>query len=318
MRPLAAVLAIALSAASVEAADRYLVATRSDARETPLRLLRDSGEFRSHDVRPFWSVKAFAADLTADEVAELKRSADVRYVSAVVERHASVEDSGPPLSGQPRAAVIHADSSTYSTAQTIPYGVTMIRAPELWELTKGGGPVNVAILDTGIDATHADLAANYAGGYNIYKHLAAPTDDNGHGTHVAGIIGALDNNFGVIGVAPEVRLWSVKVLDRTGFGTDENVIAGLEWVIDKKHEVGGDWIVNLSLGAPYSSPVEQETFRRVIAEGILVSAAAGNRGEESVQYPAGYDGVIAVGAIDAKDNLASFSDHGPHLSVVAP
>src|SRR5947209_6468574 len=285
MRPLAAVLAIAVSTAPIEAADRYIVATRSTPREAPLRLLRDSDEFRTHSVRPFRAVNAFAADLAADEVAELKHSADVRYVSPVVERHVSVNGRLPRK----------ADGSAYATSQTIPYGVTMVRAPQLWEMTKGEGPINVAILDTGIDMTHPDLAANFAGGYNTFTHSADPIDDNGHGTHVAGIIGARDNGIGVVGVAPEVRLWPVKVLDRTGFGTDENVIAGLEWVINKKHEVGGDWIMNLSLGSAFPSAIEQEAFSGVIAEGILVAAAAGNMGDASVQYPAGYDGIVAVG-----------------------
>ena len=301
-------LGIALFAVSAEAADRYLVATRRAPREVSVRMLRDSDELRSHAVRTFESVNAFAANLTSAEVAELKRSAGVRFVSPVVERHAS---------GQPRAAFLHPDGSIYTTTQTMPYGVMMIHAPELWPLTKGGA-VNVAILDTGIDIRHPDLAANYAGGYNTFTPSSEPYDDNGHGTHVAGVIAAVDNNIGVVGVAPEVRIWGVKVLDRTGFGVDENVIAGVDWVIRKKREIGGDWIMSLSLGASYDSQVEHEAIDRVLAEGILVTAAAGNRAMEEVQYPAAYDGVIAVGAIDSADKLALFSDHGPHLGVVAP
>ncbi len=320
MRSVVALLVSTLLTSSLSASEtaRYLAATRQPARTAQLRMLRDPDDVRAHAVREFAWVKAFAADLTADEVAELKRSPEIRYVTPVVARHASVEDSGPPLSGQPGAAVLHSNGSVYASSQTVPYGVTMIHAPELWPLTKGGGPINVAILDTGIDTKHADLAGNLAGGYNTFTKTNDPTDDNGHGTHVAGIIAALDNGIGVVGVAPQARIWSVKVLDNTGFGADENVIAGVDWVISKKHELGGDWIMSLSLGASQSSAVEEEAFKRVIAEGIIAVAAAGNRSFPDVEFPAAYEGVIAVGAVDSTSTLAIFSDHGPHLSVVAP
>lgn len=261
------------------------------------------------DVRTFDSVNAYAATLTEAEVADLKRSGDVRFVAPVVPRYASDITS-------PRTKA--ADASAFSASQTIAYGITMVHAPELWKLTKGAGPINVAVLDTGIDAKHPDLAANYAGGYNTFDPNAQPVDDNGHGTHVSGIIAAADNGIGVVGVAPEVRLWSAKVLDKFGFGSDENVIAGVDWVIRKKHELGGDWVINMSLGAPADSPVEHEAVNRALAEGILIAAAAGNRSFPDVEFPAQYAGVIAVGAVDATQTLAGFSDRGPHLSIVAP
>jgi len=318
MRPLTILLAIALSTASVEAADRYLVATRHAPRATQLRMLQESDEFRSHGIRAFESADAFAADLTASEVAELKRSSEIRFITPVFERHASVEGSDPPLSRQPMAAALHTEGSPYTSSQTIPYGISLIHAPELWPLTKGAGPINVAILDTGIDTKHPDLAANFAGGFNTFTNTDDPTDDNGHGTHVAGTIAAVDNNIGVIGVAPQVRIWSVKVLDKTGIGLDENVVAGLDWVINKKREIGGDWIASLSLGSSQNSPIEEEAFKRVLDDGVVVVAAAGNRSFNDVEFPAAYDGVIGVGAIDSTMALASFSDHGPHMSVVAP
>ena len=272
-------------------------------------MLRDADDFRSHAIRSFASVEAFAADLTSDEVAALKRSPEVRFVSPVVPRYASAEDT---------RLVRSPNGSAYTATQTMPYGITMIHATELWRYTRGAGPINVAILDTGVDTKHPDLAPNYAGGFNTYAPGADPTDDNGHGTHVAGTIAAVDNDFGVVGVAPEVRIWCVKVLDRTGFGLDENVIAGLDWVIAKKRAIGGDWIMNLSLGASQNSPVEEEAFQRVLAEGIIVVAAAGNRSFPDVEFPAQYSGVIGVGAVDPTATLAIFSDHGPHMSVVAP
>src|SRR6266849_171188 len=305
MRLLPLLLATGLTAGPVVAADRYLVATRKAPRSTELRMIRESSEFRSHAVRAFDAVDAFAADLTADEVAALKRSSDVRFVTLTVERHALADLQAAP------------NGSPYRAAQTVPQGLTMIHAPELWPFTRGA-PINVAIVDTGIDTKHPDLAANYAGGYNTFDQSDDPTDDNGHGTHVAGTIAAVDNNFGVVGVAPEARIWSVKALDRGGVGVDENIVSAIDWVIKKKRAIGGDWIMSLSLGAALSSPVEEEAFKRVLAEGVIVVAAAGNRGFSDVEYPAGYAGVIAVGAVDSTAKLAGFSDHGPRLSVVAP
>src|SRR5689334_11536384 len=136
MRPLAiSALALALFTGSVEAAERFLVATRTAPREAPLRMLRDSGEARTHGVRAFQTVDAFAADLTPAEVAQLKASPDVRFIAPVVERHASGVTA-------PRAK--SSNASAYSASQTVPYGITMVHAPELWRLTKGAGPVNVA------------------------------------------------------------------------------------------------------------------------------------------------------------------------------
>ena len=309
MRPVQVLLALALVATPSFAADRYLVATRKASRNVDLRMMREAGEFRTHAVRAFDAVDAFAADLTSDEVAALRRSPEVRFVTLAVERHL--------LSDSPR---LHVDphGSPYRGTQTLPDGIRMIHAPELWQYTRGAGPINVATFDTGIDTKHPDLAANYAGGYNTFTQTDDPTDDNGHGTHVAGTIAAVDNNFGVVGVAPQARIWSVKVLDRTGFGLDENLVAGADWLIKKKREVGGDWILNCSLGASLNSPIEEEAFKRVVAEGIVVVAATGNRGIDQVEFPAGYDGVIAVGAVDSTSTLASFSDHGPRVVVVAP
>lgn len=307
MRPITPLLAVALFSASLSAAQssRYLVATREAPATTQLRVLRNDEIARRQNVRSFEWVRAFAADLTPDEVAALKRSPDVRYVSAVVERHASSE--GPLPNG-----------SVYAASQSMPYGVSMIHADELWPLTRGGQEINVAILDTGVDSRHPDLIANITGSYNTFTKTGDVMDDHGHGTHVTGILAAVDNKIGVIGVAPEARIWSVKVLDKTGFGADENVVAGIDWVLNKKREIGGDWIMSLSLGSSQNSPVEEEAFERAVAEGLIVVAAAGNRSFPDVQFPAAYPGVIAVGAIDATGALASFSDHGPHLSVVAP
>jgi subtilisin family serine protease len=310
-RLLAFLLAVALALPAIAApAKRYLVATKRPVRQTPLLLVRDAEAGAAHHVRRFEAVAAFAADLTDDEVAELRQSSEVRSVDEVVERH--LLDVAP-------GAKLAADASKYTTEQVVPYGIDLVRAREVWPVTKGGGGlINIAIIDTGFDRKHPDLFPNYAGGYNALTKSDDPTDDNFHGTHVAGTIGARDNAIGVVGVAPEAHIWSVKVLDRNGSGTDESVISGVDWVIAKKKEVGGQWVMSLSLGSDKSSVVEAAAFGRAAEAGILTFAASGNDGTNVLGFPAGYDSVASVGAVDAKSVRAAFSTTGPTLTFVGP
>jgi len=288
---------------------RYVVLTRQVPDDIEKRLFQDAGEHR-RSVRTFRNAHAFAADLTDEQVSELRASRDVRSVTPVVER--SLNDATPP------SAKIASPTENHSTKETIPYGLDLVHARELWPFTKGAGDVNIAIVDTGIDFDHPDLKANYAGGWNVYTQTAEPRDDHRHGTHVAGIVGAVENDFGVVGVAPQVHIWAVKVLNDKGIGTDENIAAGVDWVINKAKTSGGHWIMSLSLGAPDPSPLETELFAKAVDEGVLVVAAAGNRGFFAIDYPAAYPGVMAIGAIDETKTRARFSSWGAKLSVMGP
>jgi len=302
------VLALATGAMAAERS-RYIVATRTAPRAARLALVDDEGTARERGVRAFASVAAFAADLTDAEAAELRLDPSVRWVRHVVARQ--IADSAPPAAVAPTAAPL-------DEAQSVPWGVDLVNAPRLWPVTRGRGTVNVAVFDTGIDPTQPDVAANIAGGYNVLTQKKELVDDNGHGTHVAGTIAALDNHIGVVGVAPEARLWAVKVLDKDGNGTDENVVAGIDQLLAWKHELGGQWIVSLSLGAAEPSDIEKAAFDRLEDEDVLAVAAAGNRGLPALAYPGGYPHVLSVAAIGADGVLAGFSSYGPGLSVVAP
>ncbi|HEY8713358.1 MAG TPA: S8 family serine peptidase [Thermoanaerobaculia bacterium] len=288
---------------------RYLISMRHPAAVSGLPLVRDITEAVAHDVRAFSNVDFVAADLSDVEAAELKRSSDVRFIVPVVPR--SLDSVETPVTHRIET------QSRYSKAQVVPYGIDLVHARDVWPYTRGK-TVNVAVVDTGIDYTHPDLKDRYQGGYNTFTKTNDPMDDHGHGTHVSGIIGATDNNFGVVGVAPEVRLWAAKVLQANGTGTDETVMAGIDWVINKKHELGGNWIVNLSLGANSPSEPERQMFARAIDEGVLVVAAAGNSGSRGIDYPGAYDQVVAVSAIDSASNLASFSSFGPGVEFAGP
>jgi len=190
-----------------EETQRYMVTLRSRPDVTPamphVRVL-ERDEAARHGVRMFRHVDAFAATLTAAEAAELHRSADVEGVAPVVERTAQEVVSPTDL---PQGELASS------------WGVVAVHAPDVWPITRGEN-VNVAVLDTGIELEHPDLREAIAGGTNVLDPTKSPQDDNKHGTHVAGIVGARANGFGVVGVAPAVKLWAVKVLDAQGKGSD--------------------------------------------------------------------------------------------------
>lgn len=130
-----------------------------------------------------------------------------------------------------------------SLQQQIPWGISRIRAPEVHATGNKGTGIKIGVIDTGIDYTHEDLKDNYKGGYNFINNTNDPKDDHFHGTHVAGIIAAADNNLGILGVAPEAYLYAIKVLNDKGSGTSDNLIAGIDWCRNN-----GIQITNMSIG----------------------------------------------------------------------
>jgi subtilisin family serine protease len=301
-------LAIFLFATSLSAeTHRYLIGTRNAPREASRAIARDDSTTRGE--RELSELKVLAVDLTDDEAAALKRSGNFRYVEPAMERH---------LLDLDRPTLTRGTLASPYVSQIVPWGIDLVRAREVWPVTKGAGNVNVAIMDTGVDSHHPDLEGAIGGQYNTLTKSENATDDNNHGTHVAGTIAARDNKVGVVGVAPQAKIWAVKVLNNTGSGTTEDILAGIEWIITWKHVVGGNWIVSLSLGADQASVAEKEGFDRLYDEGILVIAATGNGAASALSYPAAYPTVLSVGAIDSSSRVATFSNGGAGIDVVAP
>ena len=196
----------------------------------------------------------------------------------------------------------------------VQWGVERVRAPESWGRGAGRG-VKVAILDTGVDCMHPDLRCS--GGVNLVARGAEPADDNGHGTHVAAIVGAKRNGAGVVGVAPEATIVPVKVLDETGGGAVSDIVTGIYLAALER----GVKVINLSVGTPQGTVGLRRAVNFALGRGVAIVAAAGNNGEAGGSqrfYPAAYNGVLAVGAIDACNRVASFSNSGPFLAFAAP
>lgn len=204
-----------------------------------------------------------------------------------------------------------AEGTPEPTAQETPWGIARVKAPAAWATSRGKG-VKVVVIDTGIDMTHPELVGILKGGWNAISTAATFNDDNGHGSHVSGTIAAKDDDQGVVGVAPQIDLYGVKVLDANGSGTFDDVIAGMLWAVENKMEVA-----NMSLGASQGNQALEDAVEAMRKGGVILIAAAGNSGS-SVGYPAAYPGAIAIAASDSRDKLASFSSRGPQVAVIAP
>ncbi len=197
-------------------------------------------------------------------------------------------------------------------SEVIPWGVAEIGATRCRGSGKG---IKVGVIDTGIDLTHPDLVKNIRGGVNTIDPYASFNDDNGHGTHVAGTICAANNGIGIRGVAPDVELYGIKAMNRNGSGYISDIIEGIQWCIDN-----GIRLINLSLETTANNPALRDAVRRAYENGVIMVAAAGNRGPEpdSIGYPAKYPETIAVSAMTKQHTIADFSSRGSEVDVIAP
>lgn len=249
----------------------------------------------------------------------------------------------PPGSCTPWPDCKGGSTTDPATLETLGAGLLRIGADLVWNNQTGAG-VGVAILDTGLDSDHKDLAynINVDGGANCLgndaEHECSPgnwEDDAGHGTHVGGIVAALHNNLDVAGVAPDATLYAVKVLDGSGSGYMSNVIAGLQWAAGNS----AISVVNMSLGGSGNcateAPLLQDAIQLAIDAGVTVVVAAGNNREVEITdvIPAGCTGVIAVASTSAEDGknkckrladniradtASFFTTDGPGVAVSAP
>ena len=282
---------------------RYIVVFQGDFVNEPAQeaLVRQFGE----PLKELPLVNGMVVLLPPTAKAPLAQQAQVLRIDVDAEVHALPKPPGTPGKGPDNG------DEEPPPPQELPWGVNRIDAEHAWP-DYTGTDVKVAVVDTGIDKDHPDLAV--AGGVNCGRGPAKKwDDDNGHGTHVAGTIAALDNEIGVVGVAPEASLWAVKVLDRNGEGYVSDVIEGIEWCI-----ANGMQVVNMSLGTNSDIQSLHDACDAAEAAGLLLVAAAGNDYGNGVDYPAAYDTVIAVSATDASDAFASFSDFGPQVELAAP
>ncbi|WP_418792071.1 S8 family serine peptidase [Phosphitispora sp. TUW77] len=195
------------------------------------------------------------------------------------------------------------------------WAMKQINAEMGWNVNDSRSPVVIAVLDTGVDVNHPDLKGRLVPGVNTINPLKSARDSDGHGTHVAGIAGAMVNNgLGVAGVAgvPGVKIMPVKVFDGSE-GTDTSISDGIMWAADH-----GANVINMSFGSWFQSEVLNEAIEYAYEKGVVMVAAAGNWATEDISYPAAISKVISVSAINRENSLAEFSSYGPLIDVCAP
>jgi subtilisin len=261
----------------------------------------------------------------ADEVVR-----DFNSISVVTIRAAKGAISG--LGNNPNIRYVEQNGTMKALSETLPWGIDRVDADVLHANGELGAGADVAIIDTGIDDDHPDLtdhlgkgkafvACDTKGGCRFGRKPAentcnyAWTDDNNHGTHCAGIAAGDDNTEGVIGVAPDVTLHAVKVLDKCGSGSYSDIAAGIEYVADQGWDVG-----SLSLGGDSGSSALKDAVQYATNNGVFLVAAAGNDGpcSDCVGYPAAYSEVMAVSSTASDDTLSDFSSTGPEVEIAAP
>jgi subtilisin len=248
-------------------------------------------------------------------------------------------NSGEDGGGDKAIVITPADPPTQ---EFYPWGLDTIHVPDVHQVDPGlkGSGVTIAILDTGIDMNHPDLSKNIKGGYNAIagQNSRNYQDDNGHGTHMAGVIAGRMNRLGVVGAAYQANIVAVKVLDQYGHGYLSDLINGLGWISTNKIRV-----VNMSLGFSETNPLLEQAIRSLYEAGVIMVASAGNGGtacaqdgggddgggddgggddgcqpsKGEVHYPAQYPWVISVAATNGDDKVTGYSQSGK-VDVAAP
>lgn len=224
------------------------------------------------------------------------------------------------LISNPNVALVYPDYTAYALDELSgSWGVAKIGAGLCHEAGITGRGIKVAIPDTG-QANHPDLPPYKGWDFTAWTSPGGedgdddPEDDNGHGTHCIGIIGARANGFGVVGVAPDSDLYALKVLNRFGSGSHSDIIQSFEWCVEHQMQV-----VSCSFGSRGYDPLMEEVVNMLYAQGAVIVAAAGNDGTlYAVNFPAAFSSVIAVGAVGKDGSRASFSTVGPEVEIVAP
>jgi subtilisin family serine protease len=328
------------AAAAAPLADRYIVVLRDDADSQVVS--QEHARLYSAGVTFIYryALKGYAARIPANRLAALRADPRVAWVEAdqevsLIEPLRSTASRLPGIAAQTAPTGLRRiGASTDGIQQTLPY--------------KGAG-VGVAVIDTGINATHPDLTGSVGAGMSCVPGTPTPNDDNGHGTHVAGTIGAHENAIGVVGVAPSVTLYPAKVLNSGGSGQTSWVICGIDFVTSiGPAGTGQVQVANMSLGGsrfppPYyptcsndSGDAQHRAICRSVASGVTYVVAAGNDAQSSIlASPAAYAEVITVSALadfngapgggapatcrsDVDDTLADFSNFGPPVDIAAP
>ena len=256
---------------------------------------------RGRVVHEIFGMDAVAIEVPAQALQGLSRNPNIDYIEPDELRFAL--SGATPSTGSP-----------YLTGQLVPYGIRMVQADQLPDSAAANR--KVCIIDSGYQLAHEDLAGNTVSGEYDAGTGWWYTDENSHGTHVAGTIAAINNSgVGVVGVAPnrQLRLHIVKVFDAAGWAYSSSLATAAN-----KCGAAGANVISMSLGGSRSVKTEQRAFDSLLAQGVLSVAAAGNAGTSAKSYPASYASVVSVAAVDENKQWASFSQYNSSVEIAGP
>ncbi|QNA87901.1 S8 family serine peptidase [Massilia sp. Dwa41.01b] len=292
--------AAALLCSSAHAADttRVIVGFKPGAKMAMKSAL---GGAAATAARPIFGTDAVAMEVPRSAVRSLQDNPDVEFVEEDAKRY-------------PFALATPSTGTPYATGQQVPYGVKLVQADQLSDAFAGNR--KVCIIDSGFDRRHEDLIRNHVSGEYDEGTGWWYTDENNHGTHVAGTIAAVNNSGkGVVGVNPnsQLKLHIVKVFGADGWAYSSDLATAAN-----KCKAAGANVVSMSLGGGTPTLTERRAFDGLAAASILSFAAAGNDGNTTVSYPAGYPSVVSVGALDENRQWASFSQYNSKVELAGP
>lgn len=285
-------IALPAAAGAAEPPAEPWIVVLDDSVDSPSAVAREHGRRHGASVKHVYAhaLKGYAARIPASRIADVRSDSRVAYVEP--------------------------DGAMHAVAQTLPWGVqrTYTSGTGVFSPVRTVTNVNAYVIDSGIYSAHTDLravqAVNFAGGKN--------TDCNGHGTHVAGTVGAIDNTQDVVGVAAGLQLYGVKVLGCSGSGSTSGVIKGVDWVTANAARPA---VANMSLGGGPSTALDNAVVKSANS-GVVYSLAAGNSGvnacNESPARAGANAGVVTVAALDSANRETSWSNYGPCVDIWAP
>jgi subtilisin family serine protease len=336
-RPFAAVLTLALIAPATA-----MTTTTASAAPTPSakkivakdlpRPTRGALSDRAHDPHTVLvKFRKSSSSATRDRALQSRGGRATEQIAGTgfvkVRTNGRADELASRLSADPAVAEVTLDYIRESSATPNDYFYSVthdqeylktVRMPGAWDRSKGSLSQVVAVIDSGVNGKHPDLAGRTVAGFNALTNVGiaagAASDDFGHGSMVAGIVAAGTNNSeGIAGVAWNAKVMPVKVLNSLGRGTDSDIVQGIKWAADH-----GAKILNLSLGGPTDSPALHDAVKYAAGKGAVVIVAAGNTGADRPMYPAAYSEAIAVGATDDAGRITDFSTHGSWVDLAAP
>ncbi|MBI2379606.1 MAG: S8 family serine peptidase [Gammaproteobacteria bacterium] len=295
----AAAMTLPLATQAAEESARYIVKYRAGAAESVAAAARAQGGGVAERV---FGTDAIAITVPASALKGLKNNPNIEYIELDVKRY-------------PLSLTTPSTGTPYQLGQQVPYGVKMVQADQLPQLDSLASNRKVCIIDSGYDNAHEDLAGNNVNGEYDSGTGWWYTDENHHGTHVAGTIAAINNGTGVVGVNAnkKLNLHIVKVFSADGWAYSSSLSSAAN-----KCAAAGAKVISMSLGGGRKSRTEENTFKSLSSKGILSIAAAGNDGNTTLSYPASYSIVMSVAAVDENKAWASFSQYNSAVDIAAP